>query len=577
MTTAVLDQPTTASEPSETTAPESMPGAEALADSAPVAEPTEAEARIADEPDAIPAPAPAPGPDAPMHEATTTGSELSDADAEYHQAVRLLVRECKTNPSVLTTGMSISRGEAKRHMKRMESDGIIERHDLALTVVPAKAAHILDAAARNALPADTAIDEPAPAVHPEFPDLPQFQKAIDLIRAENNADSSVLVNGLGINHREAKKYHQRLLDLGVIRRDGLNFIVVQVQIAAAAGADVDAEGDDMFDPAKVVEAADQQTPGPTDMIIAPEPETLSSSSIAADTTSTQDAGVKSGERGAPDDRQASPVSAPDTMATSQLPKMLELALDQIVVDPAIQPRESLAPDVVNDYQAEYQRGENMPPLVVYLIDGVHYLVAGFHRHEAARRAGRASLLCEIHSGSRDDAELAAIESNRSNAHRMSRADNNRAIVKMLKHPAWGQWVDAEIARRIGVDPKTVAARRHELNYGKSIEDNRRYMKGGKERMMSTENIGRKKKSKAKSPGPSEPGAQPKEDPAEEPAAPIDLQPLHDQLASLQTAMDKAALTAASATDKAALTSFAQQCRDYIDQFLVRLTGNTVAI
>lgn len=132
-----------------------------------------------------------------------------------------------------------------------------------------------------------------------------------------------------------------------------------------------------------------------------------------------------------------------------------LDLSAIRVDPELQARESMSDDAISDYTDAYRAGTAMPPVIVYF-DGTHrHLADGFHRMEAARQAGRASINADERSGSFRDAKLHAIGANATHGLRRTNADKRRAVLMMLTDAEWSKLSNREIARTVGVSHQLV--------------------------------------------------------------------------------------------------------------------------
>ena len=88
-----------------------------------------------------------------------------------------------------------------------------------------------------------------------------------------------------------------------------------------------------------------------------------------------------------------------------------MKLSQIVIDKGTQTRESIDQKTVTEYAEVLMNKEVMPPLEVFS-DGIHYyLVDGFHRYFAAKRANIPNLKCNIQEGTQRDAQLASFNAN----------------------------------------------------------------------------------------------------------------------------------------------------------------------
>lgn len=81
-----------------------------------------------------------------------------------------------------------------------------------------------------------------------------------------------------------------------------------------------------------------------------------------------------------------------------------IKLKDIHINESIELRLAQDPKVVADYAAAYARGDTLPPLELFDIKGRLMLVAGFHRFQAASRAGLDELRCVIRT--RDTREAA---------------------------------------------------------------------------------------------------------------------------------------------------------------------------
>ncbi|GMV42222.1 MAG: hypothetical protein AMXMBFR64_39380 [Myxococcales bacterium] len=165
--------------------------------------------------------------------------------------------------------------------------------------------------------------------------------------------------------------------------------------------------------------------------------------------------------------------APDTPASDDEPVSVEhvgkegvvvLRLDEIRVDNDVQIRaEGTDEGYVEDYRAEMERGVRLPPVKVCLDgDGMYWLFSGFHRVQAATRAGLTTVEATVQPGGKREAILAAVGENATHGKRRTRADVQRAIEMLLLDTEWGTWSDRQIADKVQVDHKTVGAHRRRL-------------------------------------------------------------------------------------------------------------------
>lgn len=127
-----------------------------------------------------------------------------------------------------------------------------------------------------------------------------------------------------------------------------------------------------------------------------------------------------------------------------------------------QSRAALNEDVIIEYVEAMKEGSRFSDIwLVY--DGTHYYVTdGFHRIEAALRAGLKQINASVVTGTIEDAQWQSYAVNKAHGLRRSNEDKRRAVIAALKHPQGAGKSDSEISRHVGVDHKTVAAARKQL-------------------------------------------------------------------------------------------------------------------
>lgn len=187
-------------------------------------------------------------------------------------------------------------------------------------------------------------------------------------------------------------------------------------------------------------------------------------------------------------------AAPDV--ASGLPhEIREILLDEIVVDPEIQPRVNLDKSTIQRYADVISRGGALPPGTVYEDEsGRPLLIDGGHRLEAGRRVGKKSLPFRVVQCCRRDAILLALAANQGHGLRLSSADKRKAVDRLLQDPEWSGWSDGTIARKVGVSQPFVSRRRRELIESGDIEQRSTRQvrrKDGREYAIATENLGSK--------------------------------------------------------------------------------------
>src|SRR5262245_28193966 len=89
-----------------------------------------------------------------------------------------------------------------------------------------------------------------------------------------------------------------------------------------------------------------------------------------------------------------------------------LALADITREDILYAREHTNYSTVWEYLAFYEEDvARLPPLDVFVIGGQYVLSDGFHRYDAAHKAGLTTLPCRIFTGTARDAYLHAVEVN----------------------------------------------------------------------------------------------------------------------------------------------------------------------
>jgi hypothetical protein len=168
-----------------------------------------------------------------------------------------------------------------------------------------------------------------------------------------------------------------------------------------------------------------------------------------------------------------------------------LAIHQLCTDGGTQTRAVLDQTIVNDYAEAMTSGDQFPPIVAYYDGRDYWLADGFHRVNAALKAGRDTIEADIRQGTRRDAILYSVGANAVHGLRRTNADKRRGVITLLEDAEWKQWSDREIARRVGVSQPFVGSIRAELSpptdNGYQSDS---YRKGADGRVTNTANIGK---------------------------------------------------------------------------------------
>ena len=146
------------------------------------------------------------------------------------------------------------------------------------------------------------------------------------------------------------------------------------------------------------------------------------------------------------------------------PAAAPLALAAIVNDGGTQMRAGMDAATVTEYEQAIKDfvGWPFPPVIVYHDGAKYWLADGFHRLNAAVRAGLDAIPAEVRAGTRRDAILHAAGANAAHGLRRTNDDKRRAVETLLRDSEWSQWSDRAIAEACGVSPVFVGKLRKEL-------------------------------------------------------------------------------------------------------------------
>lgn len=134
--------------------------------------------------------------------------------------------------------------------------------------------------------------------------------------------------------------------------------------------------------------------------------------------------------------------------------MQELLIETIRTDGGTQSRETIDKQYVADLAEVIKGGKRLPPIEVYG-DGTDVWCAdGFHRLLAHVAAGKRSIRCNVHKGSRTDAAWASCAANQEHGLRRTKGDTLNAIkMAMEVMPKMSQ---VSIAQHVGCSQQWVA-------------------------------------------------------------------------------------------------------------------------
>lgn len=138
-------------------------------------------------------------------------------------------------------------------------------------------------------------------------------------------------------------------------------------------------------------------------------------------------------------------------------------LDELVLDERCQARADVDHDAVQEYRAAYEAGVELPPLTVFLVSGVPYVIDGFHRLPAAMSAGKRWAKCLIAGeGTIDEAIWRATAANQAHGVRRTNADKRKAVRLALETEIGMEQSNRVIAEHVGVSHEFVNKIRNEI-------------------------------------------------------------------------------------------------------------------
>ncbi len=184
----------------------------------------------------------------------------------------------------------------------------------------------------------------------------------------------------------------------------------------------------------------------------------------------------------------------------QVNEIKTLNIGAIVLDPRLQPRIHEVEGLAEAFVRDMESGDEFPPITVFW-DGMNYLLSsGWHRLEAHKILGRASIKAEVRNGNLDDAWWFSIGGNKNNGARLTVADRRRNIEVALKHPLFSKKPVSEIARQCDTSATLVKKVRDEMGI-EAPDTIKMTTKTGKvvERKAKTENKKTKEQPKAEEP------------------------------------------------------------------------------
>lgn len=140
-----------------------------------------------------------------------------------------------------------------------------------------------------------------------------------------------------------------------------------------------------------------------------------------------------------------------------------MKLTDIILDDALQNREKIDQEVINEYTEVLREGGKLPAVTVYHDGSSYYLADGWHRYHAHKEAGLAEIEVDVVEGSYRKAWLYSLGANEGHGLRRSNLDKYKAVDKALEDMELETAPDREIARICRVSHVFVANYRRKLN------------------------------------------------------------------------------------------------------------------
>jgi len=172
-------------------------------------------------------------------------------------------------------------------------------------------------------------------------------------------------------------------------------------------------------------------------------------------------------------------------------RVSSIALTSITIDPYVQVRAAMSDPVLEEYADAMRAGVKFPPLTIFSDGKINWVADGFHRLNAAKRAGRAKIQCDVRAGALRDAVLFAAGANDTHGLRRSNDDKRLAVQRLLDDEQWREWSNRVIARHCRVSHQLVGELRKVT--GPATSERTFTTKHGTEATMDVRNIGQRRR------------------------------------------------------------------------------------
>jgi len=143
-----------------------------------------------------------------------------------------------------------------------------------------------------------------------------------------------------------------------------------------------------------------------------------------------------------------------------------MKISQINVHSDLQSRKSINPEVVKQYAEAIQTGCVMPPIHVFKINDLFYVVDGFHRLEAHKHNKLETIKVQSVEGDMESAAAHSIVSNTTHGLQRTLEDKRKAIYMALSNEHLMNLSTRELSQKLGVSHQMIDRARNELKIEK---------------------------------------------------------------------------------------------------------------
>jgi ParB-like chromosome segregation protein Spo0J len=128
-----------------------------------------------------------------------------------------------------------------------------------------------------------------------------------------------------------------------------------------------------------------------------------------------------------------------------------MKLTDITIDSALQGRVELNQEVINEYSEILREGVKFPAVKIYRVGSSNFLVDGWHRYFAHKKAGLADIESDVVDGTYREALYYAItKANKGHGLRLSINDKRKKLMMLLDDVEWAETTDRKIAQLLEV-------------------------------------------------------------------------------------------------------------------------------